>query len=114
MPQYRLTPHLREKAAREGVPLSLIWEIIHNPELSYDSFTGQGKQRRPRTCKKCGQQQKKWTGTTSDGQKFCVAINVCCGDAITYWPDQTETELRPDQKAAGVTGYRGRDGKWRS
>lgn len=114
MNAYRLSPHLLQKAEREGVALSAIWDIIQNPQITYDSFTKKGNNRVPRNCNKCGIQQQKWTGTARDGRKFCVVINPCCGEAITYWLDQVETDLRADQKAAGVTGYRGRDGKWRS
>ena len=114
MSNFRITPHLREKAEREGVALASLLEILLNPEVTYYSFTKKAGNRVPRTCKKCGTQQQKWTGTTKNGQKFCVVVNPCCGDAITYWVDQAETDLRVDQKAAGVTGYRGRDGKWRS
>lgn len=114
MSNFRITPHLRKKAEDNGVALSAIWEIILNPAITYDSFTNKNGRRTPYTCKKCGGQQQKWTGTTKDGQKFCVVVNPCCREAVTYWVDQTETELRDDQKAAGVKGYRGRDGKWRS
>jgi hypothetical protein len=113
----RLSKHLQEKAAANGVALSLIWEIVNDPGLTYSSFTTEkvnGKEVKVRRNCRCGQQQEKWTGVASNGQAFCVAVNVCCGVATTYWPDQVETELRPDQKAAGVTRYRGADGKWRS
>lgn len=114
MTSYRLTPHLLQKAEREGVALSLIWDIILNPGLTYASYDSKKGRKVPYTCRKCHQPQQKWTGTASNGQKFCVVVNPCCGDAITFWPDQIETELRPDQRASGVNRFRGRDGKWRA
>lgn len=111
----RLNKHFIKKAEVNGDALSALWEVINNPAITYGSFEKDARGNRvPRCCRRHGQQQEKWTGTTSTGQKFCIAVNVCCGEAITYWVDQTETELRADQKAAGVTGYRGRDGKWRA
>jgi hypothetical protein len=111
----RLNKHLQEKAAREGVALSLIWEIVQNPGLTYGSFTKNDRgQRIERSCRRHGKQQEKWTGVASNGQAFCVAVNDCCGEAITYWLDQVETPLRADQKASGRTGYVGKDGKWRN
>jgi len=110
----RLSKHLQEKAERNGVALSLIWEIVNSPENTYDSFTKDAKNNKvARICRRHNEQQRKWTGTTASGQKFCVAVNVCCGEAVTYFDDQVETPLRPDQKAAGQTGYVGKDGKWR-
>lgn len=112
MSNFQLTPHFLEKAQREGVSIAALWDIILNPKITYQSFTKQNGKRVPRICQKCGVQQQKWTGDSIAG-KFCVVVNPCCQKAITFWLDQTETELRPDQVAAGVTGYRGRDGKWR-
>jgi hypothetical protein len=112
----RLSKHLQEKAERNGVALSLIWEIVNNPGLTYDSFAtekvGDKKVKVRRNCR-CGTQQQKWTGVASNGQAFCVAVNACCGIATTYWDDQVETPLRPDQIEKGITGYNGKDGKWR-
>lgn len=111
----RLHHHLTTKAEANGVALAAIWEIISNPAITYESFTKDAQGNRvPRVCKRHGRQQEKWTGTTSTGDKFCIAVNVCCGEAITYFEDQTETELRADQKASGIKRYRGRDGQWRS
>lgn len=108
----RLSKHLQEKAERNGVALSLIWEIVNHPGLTYDSYKTEGKVKVRRNCR-CGTQQQKWTGVASNGQAFCVAVNACCGIATTYWVDQVETELRPDQIEKGITGYNGKDGKWR-
>lgn len=113
----KLSKHLQEKAARNGVALSLIWEIVNDPGITTPSFTTEmvnGKAVKVRRTCRCGSQQQKWTGVASNGQAFCVAVNACCGIATTYWDDQVETPLRPDQKAAGVTRYRGKDGEWRS
>ena len=115
MTEFRFTPHLRKKIEETGVPAAAIWHILNNPETTYDSFERDrvtGK-RIPRTCRRCGTQQQKWTGT-SQGEKFCVVVNPCCREAITFWRDQVDTPLRPDQVAAGVKGYRGSDGRWRS
>lgn len=110
----KLSRHLQEKAERNNVALSLIWEIVNSPENTYDSFRKDNKNNKvARICRKHNEQQRKWTGTTASGQKFCVAVNVCCGEAVTFFEDQIETDLRPDQKAAGVKRYRGRNGEWR-
>lgn len=110
----KLSKHLQEKAERNNIALSLIWEIVNSPENTYDSFRKDDNNNKvARICRKHNEQQRKWTGTTASGQKFCVAVNVCCGEAVTFFEDQIETELRPDQKASGVKRYRGRNGEWR-
>ena len=116
MTDFRINPHLRKKAEQNGVALSAIWHVLLNPETTFASYERDRAMgnRVARICRRCGEQQQKWQGTTPNGDKFCVVVNPCCGEAVTYWQDQAETALRADQKAAGVTGYRGRDGKWRS
>jgi hypothetical protein len=110
---HTLTPHVVKRAEEKGVALALLWEILANPQTAYPSFQRTPNGRQPYLCRKCGAQQQKVTGTTRSGVKLCLVVNPCCGDVVTFWFDQVETELRADQVAAGVTDYRGADGTWR-
>jgi hypothetical protein len=109
-------PHLISQARDKGIDIAVIDEVLANPAITYKSFTKDRAtgQRVPVLCRECGTQQDKWTGTASDGTKVCIAVNACCGLAVTVFLDQVETAIRPDQRAKGVTGYRGRDGQWRN
>lgn len=105
-----ISTHARQQAATKRLALSLIWEVAQRPENTYGSFRKDHNGNRvPYTCRRCGADQQKWTGTASNGTKLCLAVNACCGEVVTVWLDQVETDLRDDQKAAGVTGYAGRD-----
>lgn len=108
---FTLTPHLREQATAKGIGLNIIEQVLAAPAITYKSYkrTPQGKV--PYTCRKCGAHQEKWTGKVG-GTAICLVVNACCGDVITVWHDGQDTELRPDQRANGVT-YIGRDGKVR-
>lgn len=108
-----LTDHIRKQAAEKGIPVSAIHAILANPGLTYGSFERVDGQRRPRCCRVHGVQQQKWTGE-AEGKKLCLVVNVCCQQAITVWLDQVETEIRPDQRAKGVMGYKNRKGEWRA
>ena len=111
--RFHLTKHCREKAAAVGVSIDDLLDLLAWPETTYPAFESTTGKKRPRRCRSCGEQQQTWTGTTSTG-KFAVAVFPCCNTAITVFADQRETNLRPDQREAGVTGYVGRDGAWRS
>jgi hypothetical protein len=105
-----ISTHARQQAAAKNIPLEAVWQVALNPENTYGSYRKDNDGNRlSYTCRRCGAEQKKWTGTASDGTKLCLAVNTCCGEVVTLWLDQIETALRDDQKAAGVTGYAGRD-----
>lgn len=106
--------HCTQRAAEKGIALAAIHAVLRSPGLVYKSFRRDkdGKRYEP-LCKRHGRQQEKWTGEAF-GQKICLVVYPCCGEAVTVWIDQTETPLRPDQIKDGVKGYTGRDGKWRS
>lgn len=106
-------PHLNEQAARKNIGLNIVRSVLANPAITYKSFTKKNGVRTPDCCNKCGIQKEKWCGEAF-GRKVCIVVAVCCRKAITVWEDQVETEVRPDQRAKGVTGYTGRDGRWRS
>lgn len=110
---FRMTRHLCEQAARKGINMEAIKAILKAPSITYPSFIKQNGKRVPMLCRSCGKQQEKWTGEAF-GQKVCVTVFPCCGVATTAWFDQIDTEVRADQRAAGLTGYVGRDGKWRA
>jgi hypothetical protein len=101
-----ISQHARQQAAAKNIALALVWEVALNPENNYGSYHKDNDGNRLNyTCRRCGTDQRKWTGTASDGTKLCLAVNTCCGEVVTVWLDQVETALRADQKAAGVTGY---------
>jgi hypothetical protein len=103
-----ISQHARQQAAAKNIALALVWEVALNPENTYGSYRKDNDGNRlSYTCRRCGADQKKWTGTASDGTKLCLAVNTCCREVVTLWLDQIETALRDDQKAAGVTGYKG-------
>lgn len=99
-----VSPHARQQAQAKNIALAAVWAVARNPQTTYAS----AKYR----CQRCGADQQRWTGE-AHGTKLCLAVNACCGVVVTVWLDQVETDLRDDQRAAGVTGYRGRDGEWR-
>lgn len=105
MSNITITRHCEQQAQNKGILLATLAEVLASPALTYDS--------NKHACKRCGVPQQRWTGT-ANGQKVCIAVNPCCGVAVTVWLDQVETEIRPDQRAQGVRRYRGRDGEWRS
>jgi hypothetical protein len=108
-----LHQHLTDQAARKGIPLTAVRTVLAAPAISYKSFTKDGNGKRvPRCCNRHGIQQDTVTGT-AEGRKLAISVAACCNLAITVWMDQAETELREDQKAKGVTKYRGKDGNWR-
>lgn len=118
VPHFTLSRHLQEQAVRKGWTVAMVRDILENPGCTYDSFSRDNNGvKQPVICRKCKQQQKKWTGETKDSDgnvvKLCVTVFTCCGLATTVWADQQETELRPDQKAQGRKGYIGKDGLWR-
>lgn len=106
--------HLIAQARAKGISLAAIEAVLKAPGLIYKSFRkdANGKRYAP-LCKRHNVQQEKWCGEAL-GQKVCIVVYPCCGEAVTVWVDQIETEIRPDQRKAGVKGYTGRDGKWRS
>lgn len=109
-----LTNHLIQQATVKGIALDIIREVLAHPTLTYGSFHKDASGNRvPYTCRRCGTPQEKWTGEAR-GTKVCVVVNPCCAEAVTVWLDQVDTAIRPDQRANGVTGYRGRDGRWRT
>jgi hypothetical protein len=109
-----ISQHARAQAAKKKLALALVWEVAHNPQATYGSFRKDDHGNRvPYRCDRCNTDQQKWTGTASDGTKLCLAVNACCGEVVTIWLDQVETELRDDQRAKGVKGYKGRDGQYR-
>jgi hypothetical protein len=105
-----LHPHLIKQANEKNIPLNAIHAVLARPGITYQSFSKRNGVRQPNLCR-CGKQQEKWTGEAF-GHKIVVAVNVCCNLAITVFADQVETEVRPDQRAKGVTGYVGRNGQW--
>lgn len=109
----QITKHLQDQATRKGINIQAIQAILDAPGCTYPSFTVTNGKREARMCAHHGVQQQKWTGQAF-GQKVCVCVYTCCSKAVTAWFDQVETDLRDDQRKAGVTGYRGRDGKWRT
>lgn len=106
-------PHLIQQAARKRIPMAVVQEVLRHPGLVYKAFVKKDGKRVPRLCQHHGVQQQTWTGE-HNGVKIALAVYTCCQKAITVWQDQVETEVRPDQKKNGVTGYYGRDGKWRA
>lgn len=113
-PEFRVTRHLREQAASKGIAIETVLSVLRHPLITYPSFVkDERNQRVPMLCRSCGAQQQKWTGV-ANGQKVCVTVFPCCGVATTVWFDQIETEVRADQRQAGLTGYVGMDGRWRS
>jgi len=107
-----ISPHAREQAARKDIALAVIWAVAQNPQTTYLSFQKlPDGTRQPYRCRRCGQQQEKWTGEAA-GVKVCLVVNRCCGTVVTLYHDQLDTPLRADQRANGVTRYRGRDGQW--
>lgn len=113
-PEFRVTRHLQEQAARKGISMEAVMTVLKHPLITYASFVKDERNKRvPMLCRSCGEQQQKWTGV-ADGQRVCVTVFPCCGVATTVWLDQVETAVRDDQRQAGVTGYVGRDGRWRS
>jgi hypothetical protein len=112
MRNFTITKHCAEQAEAYGIAMTAIHNVLASPALTYGSFTKVDGERVPRRCNKCGTQQQKWTGE-SQGHKVCLAVNVCCGVVVTIWKDQVDTDLRPDQRAKGVT-YIDRQGRRRS
>lgn len=110
--KFRITRHLREQAINKGINMDTVQAVLDAPSITYPSFVKENGQRVPMLCRSCGQQQEKWTGEAF-GQKVCVTVFPCCGVATTVWFDQIETAVRPDQRAAGLKGYVGKDGRWR-
>lgn len=111
-----ITPHthLLDQAREKGIAMEAVVAVLRNPDLTYPSFVKDARgQRVPRACRTCGQQGQTWTGS-HNGQKIAMSVYPCCRKAITVWFDQIETAIRPDQKAKGVKGYIGRDGRWRA
>lgn len=99
-----ISPHARRQAEAKSIALAAIWAIAQNPQTVYTT---------PRyRCQQCGTDQQRWTGEAF-GTKLCLAVNACCGLIVTVWLDQVETELRDDQRAAGVTDYRTAAGTWK-
>lgn len=109
---YRLSRHCVRQAETKGIALSAVYHILNNPSITYQSFERTAKGRVARLCPTCGNQQVKVTGV-ANGEALCVPACTNCKVGVTVWRDQVETDLRDDQRAAGVTGYRGRDGGWR-
>jgi hypothetical protein len=109
-----LSKHLRDMAPTKGLSIAAIEAILNAPAIKYPSFRkdANGKRVAP-MCERHNAQQEKWTGEAF-GEKICVVVFPCCGKAVTAWKDQVETAVRPDQKKAGIKGYKGRDGVWRS
>lgn len=110
---YTLSPHLVEQARAKKIALAAIHAILANPSITYGSFRTVNGKREPYRCRKCGSEQQKITGS-HEGQALCIPACTKCRVAVTVWEDQVETGLRADQKAKGVTRYRGRNGEWRS
>jgi hypothetical protein len=109
---YTLSRHLVQQAEAKGIPLAAVYHVLNNPQITYQSFRRTPKGRVARTCAKCGSGQVKVTGV-GQGHALCVPACPTCKVGVTVWVDQVETDLRDDQKEAGVTGYRGRDGRMR-
>lgn len=99
-----ISPHARQQAEAKSIALATVWAIAQNPQTTYTSDRYR--------CQRCGTDQQRWTGE-AHGTKLCLAVNACCGIVVTVWLDQVETDLRPDQIAAGVTDYRTADGTWK-
>lgn len=82
-----ISDHCIEQAEAKGFDLSVIWEVIDGPELTYASHSYPG--------------QMKYVG-----QGLCVAVDEKQGVALTVFEHNVVTELRDDQRA-DTTAVRG-------
>lgn len=109
-----ITAHCRRQAEAKGIALAAILHVLDHPETEIPSTRKTPEGRVENVCKTCGRPQRKVMGTGPDGTRLCVVVNPCCAVVITVWLDGVETVLRADQRANGVRGYHGRDGRWRA
>lgn len=111
---FTITYHARQQAEAKGIPIAGVLEVADRPKTTYPSTAKTDRGRETVVCRSCGKDQIKACGETADGLEIVVVVNPCCGRIITVFLDKVETEVRADQRARGVTGYHGRDGRWRA
>jgi hypothetical protein len=111
---FTCTHHARQQAAAKGIPLTGVLEVARRPNLTIPSTTKGPHGRETVTCRQHGGEQVKACGETADGLEIVVAVNTCCKRITTVFLDKVLTPVRDDQRAQGVTGYYGPDGRWRA